>query len=68
MPSIYSINSISQVYYAYDKERERRTGVADTRLGLERLTSAVYTSLKCINEFVCGASTKPSIICIDLVA
>jgi hypothetical protein len=38
------------------------------RLGLERLTSSAYTSLKSINELVFGASTKPSLICIALVA
>jgi hypothetical protein len=70
MPSVYSINSITKVYYAKCYGRERRTGGAVTRPGLERLRlrSSAYTSLKSIGELVCGASTKPSLICIDPVA
>jgi hypothetical protein len=45
-----------------ERGRRRCTEGAETRLGLERLTSSVGTSLKSINDWVCGASTNPSLI------
>jgi hypothetical protein len=44
------------------------TGGADTKLGRERLTSSEKTSSKSICEFVLGADTNPSLICMVPVA